>query len=120
MYETQLLIEKFQALLSALERVPRRFKSITKPAGFYQTDEGLDKQDAICMILIATGEELKNIDRKTDKTLFVQYPDIAWRGFMGLRDVLAHTYFQVDAEQLFNNLPGRCACTDRSYPDDCR
>ncbi|WGZ95597.1 MAG: DUF86 domain-containing protein [Candidatus Thiothrix putei] len=48
------------------------------------------------------GEELKNIDRKTEGKLFPQYPAVRWRGAMGMRDVLAHTYFHVDAEQLFN------------------
>jgi uncharacterized protein with HEPN domain len=102
MYDRELLIEKLKTLLSALERIPRRFASIAKPADFYLTDEGVDKMDAICMILIAAGEELKNIDRKTEGKLFPQYPAVKWRGAMGMRDVLAHAYFHVDAEQLFN------------------
>lgn len=102
MYDRELLIEKLQTMLSALERIPRRFASIAEPSDFYLTDEGVDKMDAICMILIAAGEELKNIDRKTEGKLFPQYPAVKWRGAMGMRDVLAHTYFHVDAEQLFN------------------
>ena len=43
-----------------------------------------------------------HIDRKTEGKLFPQYPAVRWRGAMGMRDVLAHTYFHVDAEQLFN------------------
>ena len=31
-----------------------------------------------------------------------RYPGVKWRGVMGVRDVLAHTYFQVNAEQLFD------------------
>ncbi|MDX9988536.1 DUF86 domain-containing protein [Thiothrix unzii] len=102
MYDRELLIEKLQTLLAALRRIPRRFASITEPSDFYLTEDGEDKLDAICMILIAAGEELKNIDRKTEGKLFPQYPAVRWRGAMGMRDVLAHTYFHVDAEQLFN------------------
>lgn len=102
MYDRELLIEKLQTLLAALRRIPRRFVSITEPSDFYLTEDGEDKLDAICMILIAAGEELKNIDRKTEGKLFPQYPAVRWRGAMGMRDVLAHTYFHVDAEQLFN------------------
>ncbi len=102
MYDRELLIEKLQTLVSALNRIPRRFAAISEPSDFYLTEDGVDKLDAICMILIAAGEELKNIDRKTEGKLFPQYPAVKWRGAMGMRDVLAHTYFHVDADQLFN------------------
>ncbi len=102
MYDRELLIEKLQTLVSALNRIPRRFAAITEPSDFYLTEDGVDKLDAICMILIAAGEELKNIDRKTEGKLFPQYPAVKWRGAMGMRDVSAHTYFHVDADQLFN------------------
>ncbi len=69
---------------------------------FYSSDAGIDRMDAICMILIAAGEELKNIDRKTEGNLLSRYPGVKWRGVMGVRDVLAHGYFQVNAEQLFD------------------
>ncbi len=101
MYDPKLLAEKLQTLLEALERIPRRFADINSPGDFTSSDTGIDRMDAICMILIAAGEEIKNIDSKTDGTLLSRYPDIKWRGVMGVRDVLAHGYFQVNAEQLF-------------------
>jgi len=58
--------------------------------------------DAICMILIAAGEEFKSIERKTEGKLLGRYPHVKWRGVMGVRDVLAHGYFQVNAEQLYD------------------
>jgi len=101
MYDSELLVEKLQTLLEALERIPRRFADIDSPEDFTSSDEGIDRMDAICMILIAAGEEIKNIDSKTEGKLLSRYPDIKWRGVMGVRDVLAHGYFQVNAEQLF-------------------
>jgi len=102
MYDPELLVEKLKTLLEVLERIPRRFADIAAPADFYSSDEGIDRMDAICMILIAAGEELKNIDRKTGGNLLSRYPGVRWRGAMGVRDVLAHGYFQVNAEQLFD------------------
>ena len=101
MYDPELLVEKLQTLLEALERIPRRFSDIDSPTDFTSSDAGIDRMDAICMILIAAGEEIKNIDNKTEGKLLSRYPDIKWRGVMGVRDVLAHGYFQVNAEQLF-------------------
>jgi uncharacterized protein with HEPN domain len=102
MYDPELLLERLRTLLEALERIPRRFADIASPADFHATDAGIDRMDAICMTLIAVGEELKTIDRKTEGQLLVRYPDVKWRGVMGVRDVLAHGYFQVNAEQLFD------------------
>lgn len=109
MYDPELLVEKLQTLLEALERIPRRFADIDSPEDFTSSDAGIDRMDAICMILIAAGEEIKNIDSKTEGQLLGRYPDIKWRGVMGVRDVLAHGYFQVNADQLFaicrNDIP---------------
>jgi uncharacterized protein with HEPN domain len=102
MYDREVLVEKLKTLLEALERIPRRFGGIAEPADFYASNEGIDRMDAICMILIAAGEEFKSIDRKTEGKLLSRYPNVKWRGVMGVRDVLAHGYFQVNAEQLYD------------------
>ena len=102
MYDPELLVERLQSLLEALERIPRRFADIASPADFVSSDAGIDRMDAICMILIAAGGEIKNIDRKTEGKLLNRYPDVKWRGAMGVRDILAHGYFDVNTEQLFD------------------
>jgi uncharacterized protein with HEPN domain len=101
MSDTQLLAERLSSVLQALERIPRRFAEIESPSDFTDSEAGVDRMDAICMILIAAGEELKAIDRKTEGGLLSRYPDVNWRGIIGVRDFLAHGYFQVNAEQLF-------------------
>ncbi|MEM9272736.1 MAG: HepT-like ribonuclease domain-containing protein [Cyanobacteria bacterium P01_F01_bin.143] len=101
MSEDSQLLDKLQLVLSALERIPVRFASIKHPSDFMNSESGLEHMDSICMVLIAAGEEFKKIDRTTEGKLFAQYPLIEWRGAIGLRDVLAHGYFQVDPEQLY-------------------
>jgi uncharacterized protein with HEPN domain len=101
MYDRQLLIERLASILEALERIPRRFADIKTPADFSDSAAGVDRMDAICMILIAVGEEFKAIDRKTEGSLLGRYPGANWRGVIGVRDFLAHGYFQVNAEQLY-------------------
>ena len=109
MSDPELLIERLTTILEALERVPKRFAGINTPADFLASDSGTDRMDAICMVLIAVGEEFKAIDRTTKGALLNRYPDVKWRGIIGVRDVLAHGYFQVNAEQLFgichDNIP---------------
>lgn len=101
MYERNILIERLENILEALNRIPRRFAGIDNPDDFIVDEAGIDRMDAICMILIAVGEEFKAIDRKTEGALLSRYPEIKWRGVIGVRDVLAHGYFQVNTEELF-------------------
>ena len=101
MSDPSLLLERLQTTLEALERIPRRFAEVSQPSDFLSSDAGIDRMDAICMILIAVGEEFKRIDKQTDGQLFARYPQIPWRAAMGVRDVLAHGYFDVDVEQLY-------------------
>lgn len=88
MSDAGLLFERLQSVLTALERIPRRFAGISQPLDFLASDAGMDSMDAICMILIAAGEEFKRIDRQTEGNLFSRYPQVQWRGAIGLRDVL--------------------------------
>ncbi len=101
MSEQALLRERLEMILDALERIPRRFAVIKTPDDFVTSQSGVDLMDSICMVLLATGEEFKKIDRETEGELLARYPQVTWRGAIGFRDVLAHGYFQIDPEQLY-------------------
>ena len=94
-------LEQLEMVLATLQRIPRRFARISQPSDFKASEAGIDCMDSICMALIAVGEAFKQIDRHTEGELFARYPQVQWRGTMGLRDVLAHGYFDVDVEQLY-------------------
>jgi uncharacterized protein with HEPN domain len=101
MYDLSLLRERLESILEALSRIPRRISTIPSAAYFIKTEDGKDRLDGICMILIAVGEAFKQIDRKTDGNLLQNYPEVDWPGVMGVRDVIAHGYFDVDAGEVF-------------------
>ena len=65
---------------------------------------GMVLLDAICMNLIALGETTKGLDKITKGTLWAFYPEINWQGIMRMRDKIAHHYFDVDAEVVFNTI----------------
>ncbi|MGB0564128.1 MAG: DUF86 domain-containing protein [Spirulinaceae cyanobacterium] len=97
-----LLKERLERLLLLRNRIPARFSSIQAPVDFLTTESGLEHLDSICMVLIAVGEEIKKIDRQTNGTLLPGFPQIPWDEIVGMRDFLAHHYFEADPEQIFN------------------
>lgn len=61
----------------------------------------MEKLDAACMVIIALGECVKTLDKLTNKELLPTYPSIEWKKVMGARDIMAHHYFEVDADEVF-------------------
>jgi len=76
MSDRKMLIDILNQTLDATKSVVRRFKPVGSVDYFTNSDAGAEKLDAICMLLIAIGESLKKIDKITNKTLLVQYPEI--------------------------------------------
>ena len=54
--------------------------------------------DAVLRNLEIIGEAAKHIPDEVRR----RYPDIAWREMAGLRDILAHAYFGLDDEVLWD------------------
>ncbi len=85
---------------SAIERLQERTKGIHHTDDFLGSSEGMILLDATCMLLIAIGESLKNLDKVTNGELLPTYPSIPWKQVKGLRDIISHHYFDVDADQI--------------------
>jgi uncharacterized protein with HEPN domain len=101
MFDKELAREILSQVLTAANRIERRSTGIESPDDFLASDEGLDKLDAICMMLIAIGENLKNLDKITEGTLLTRYPEVDWKGAKGMRDIISHHYFDLNAEVVF-------------------
>ena len=102
MSDPALVREILSQMLVAVERVERRASKIEKPHDFVDSDAGLDMLDAISMMLIALGESCKNLDKITEGTLLASYPAVDWKGVKGMRDIISHHYFDINAENVFS------------------
>jgi uncharacterized protein with HEPN domain len=96
-----LLLELFLEVDEAIRRIERRFVGINTSDDFVHDDDGLDRLDGICMMLIAISENIKRIDKIAGQDLFAQFPEIDWSGIKGIRNILAHDYFNIDAEEIY-------------------
>ncbi|HQS67939.1 MAG TPA: DUF86 domain-containing protein [Sulfuricurvum sp.] len=98
-YQRTLII--LEQINDALKTVQKRFSIVENSNYFTDSPEGKEKLDGICMQLIAIGESLKNIDKLTDKQLLQEYTEIDWTGAKGVRDIISHHYFDIDAEEIY-------------------
>ena len=101
-YDKELVLDTLEQIRDALVTVEKRCSYAKSADDFCDTEEGQEKLDSIRMKLIAVGESLKNIDKLTDKKLLTQYPHIKWKEIKGIRDILSHHYFDLDAVVIFD------------------
>jgi uncharacterized protein with HEPN domain len=101
-YDRKLVLEILTQISDAIQKIKKRFAPINSAPRFTSSDEGMEKLDSICMQLIAIGESLKNLDKITSKKVLSNYPEIDWQKVMGMRDIISHHYFDVDAEAIFD------------------
>ena len=87
-------------LRQALERIKRKAKPLLDDPALLEQEEGQDLLDVICMQFLAAGEALKRLEKLRPGLLAASFPEIDWKGAMGFRDVIAHQYFDLDAEQV--------------------
>lgn len=101
MFDRELVVAILGQIYEALGKIVTRTASITSANDFTDSPQGMEKLDSVCMLFMAIGESLKNVDKITGGDLLNRYPEIDWKGAIGFRDIIAHHYFDIDAEQVF-------------------
>ena len=98
----EMVYETLKNINTAITRLQERSIDIHSVDDYLMSPTGMEKLDAACMVLIALGESVKTLDKLTEKKLLSTYPSIDWKKIMGARDIIAHHYFEVDAEEVFS------------------
>lgn len=86
---------------NAIKTVQMRNRSIISADDYLLSPEGMEKLDAACMVIEAIGESFKNLDKVTNYELLPLYPSVEWKEVKGVRDVIAHHYLDIDANEIF-------------------
>jgi len=102
MYDRKLVIEILSQIHQAAQTILTRFEPVKTKSYFTDSPAGMEKLDSICMLLIAIGEALKNLDKITNGTLLSRFPQIEWKKAKGMRDIISHHYFETDAEVIYD------------------
>lgn len=79
-------------------------KEINSAADYYSSQHGMQLLAANCTLITAIGEGINRITRVDPDFLNQSFPDIPWRDIIGMRNHIAHGYFELDAEIVYESI----------------
>lgn len=68
---------------------------------YYGTQSGMQLLAANCTLITAIGEGINRVERILPNFLKENFPDIPWHAIVGMRNHIAHGYFELDADIVF-------------------
>ncbi len=77
-------------------------KDIVSADDYYCSPGGMKNLAASCMLIEAIGEGVKQIDKVTKGQLLANRPEIPWQDIIGVRNHIAHGYFDIDGDIVFD------------------
>ena len=81
---------------------------------YYSTQTGMQLLAANCTLITAIGEGVNRINRILPEYLSTAFPDIPWRAIIGMRNHIAHGYFELDADLVFEAVKEEIPVLDRT------
>lgn len=101
MYKKENVCNLLSKIEESLDIIIERSSEIKCVDDFLTSPAGTLLLDSICMKLIAIGESIKNLDKLSNRELLINYPQTQWKEVMGMRDIIVHHYFEIDADIIF-------------------
>ena len=103
-FDIEIAVDSLQKIKAMLDLIQERSSVVESPNDFLCSPGGMLRLDAICMNLIALGETVKGLDKQTNGQLLANYPEVYWKGVMGMRDKISHHYFEIDTDIVFRTI----------------
>lgn len=91
-----------QQIKSAILQLQEWNKDVASASDYYCSPEGMKNLAASCMLIEAIGEGVKQVDKTTNSQLLAERPEIPWQDVIGIRNHIAHGYFDIDADIVFD------------------
>ena len=94
-------LELLEFILESIRVIKLRFIGIENSDDFLHDDDNLTKLDAILMRLQATGEAIRNLDKRDRKFLEKVASSEYWSKMIRMRDLISHHYTDLQADGVF-------------------
>lgn len=96
------VLSVFKQIETAVGQLQEWNANIHSANDYYVSPGGMQTLAASCMLIEAIGEGVNKIHRVTDKQLLTERDDIPWEDIIGLRNHIAHGYFDIDGDIVFS------------------
>ena len=76
-------------------------RDVNSAEDYYCSQNGMQLLAANCTLITAIGEGVNRINRIMPEFLELKYPEVPWRAIIGMRNHIAHGYFELDADLVY-------------------
>ncbi len=77
-------------------------EDVTSPEEWLTSPLGMQRLAGNAMMVEVIGEEVKKVEKRLGMDFLNQRPEIPWRDIMGMRNHIAHGYFDINEEYVFS------------------
>ena len=94
----------FEQIDNAINQLKEWNAEVNSAEDYYLSSGGMQKLAASCMLIEAIGEGIKQIDTITKGLLLTERPEIPWSDVIGIRNHIAHGYFDINGYLVFDTI----------------
>ncbi len=91
-------------IVAAIDQLTDWNKNIKNSNEYLISPEGTKLLAASCMLIEGIGEGVKRVNQLTEGEIFKLRPEIPWEQVSGMRNHIAHGYFEIDEEVIFDTI----------------
>lgn len=88
------------SILEAIEKIENYTKEFSTADDFYHDEKSFD---ATMMQFVVIGEMILKLDESFKK----EHSNIPWQKIKGFRNIVAHNYFGIDADEIWDIIKNR-------------
>ena len=98
--QLELVHDSLSQLRDAIAQLQQWNRDVPDMESLVHSDLGMQRLAGNCMLIEAIGEGFKKVYKIVGDELFALRPEIPWHAVMGMRNRLAHGYFDIDVEHI--------------------
>lgn len=97
-------IQTLESIDETITQLKEWNRSVNSTDYYYSSPAGMQLLAANCTLITAIGEGINRINRVLPDFLQSNFPDIPWHAIIGMRNHIAHGYFELDADVIFESV----------------
>lgn len=91
-----------EGMSEAIDQLLTWNEDIESTDDYKSSPQGMQLLAANCMLITALGEGINRCNKIVPDFLSSNFPEIPWRSIVGMRNHIAHGYFELDADIVFS------------------